>query len=181
MPPFASSCSANPFSPGAATPLPKGHNQVHTPPNEQTPLSGPAQPSAVPNDFSSVVMMMTQTLQAVQAQIQALTQLVTVMNQQQQQSLQQQPQLQATAPLTPSVPGAQNETKADSAGKLDLKWLPAMPFPAWKAWKDRITEIHEHGVWLGSFHQLGERVAQLFWTRNPRGCYKRSYGESFDA
>ena len=127
--------------------------QVHTPPNEQTPLSVPAQPSAVPNDFTSVVMMMAQTLQAVQAQTQALTQLATVISQQQQQqqSLQQQPQPQATAPPTPSVAGTQSETKADSAGKLDLKWLPAMPLPAWRTWKDRITEIHEYGVWLEAF------------------------------
>ena len=53
-------------------------------------------------------MMMAQTLQAVQAQTQALTQLATVISQQ----------------------GTQSETKADSAGKLDFNWLPAMPLPA---------------------------------------------------
>ena len=47
--------------------------------------------------------------------------------------------------------GTHSETKADSAGKLDLKWLPAMPLPAWRTWKDRITEIHEYGVWLEAF------------------------------
>ena len=26
-----------------------------------------------------------------------------------------------------------------------------MPLPAWKTWKDRITEIHEYGVWLEAF------------------------------
>ena len=161
-PPSASPCSPpNPFSPGAVSPLQSREEaaerpqvfQVHTPPNEQTPLSVPAQPSAVPNDFTSVVMMMAQTLQAVQAQTQALTQLATVISQQQQQqqSLQQQPQPQATAPPTPSVAGTHSETKADSVGKLDLKWLPAMPLPAWRTWKDRITEIHEYGVWLEAF------------------------------
>ena len=165
-PPSASPCSPpNPFSPGAVSPLQSREEaaagsaerpqvfQVHTPPNEQTPLSVPAQPSAVPNDFTSVVMMTAQTLQAVQAQTQALTQLATVISQQQQQqqSLQQQPQPQATAPPTPSVAGTHSETKADSAGKLDLKWLPAMPLPAWRTWKDRITEIHEYGVWLEAF------------------------------
>ena len=84
------------------------------------------QPSAVPSDFTSVVMMMAQTLQAVQAQTQAMTQLATVISQQQQQQQslqqqQQQPQPQATAPLAPSVSGTQSETKADSAGKLDLE------------------------------------------------------------
>ena len=166
--PSASPCSPpNPFSPGAVSPLQAREEaaagsaerpqvfQVHTPPNEQTPLSVPTQPFAVPSDFTSVVMMMAQTLQAVQAQTQAMTQLATVISQQQQQSLQQQqqpqPQPQATAPLAPSVSGTQSEKKADSAGKLDLKWLPAMPLPAWKTWKDRITEIHEYGVWLETF------------------------------
>ena len=120
-PPSASPCSPpNPFGPGAVSPLQSGEEaagdsaerpqvfQVHTPPNEQTPLSVPAQPSTVPNNFTSVVKMMAQSCKQCSANP-SFDPVATVMSQQQQQSLQLQPQPQATAPPTPSVAGIHSD------------------------------------------------------------------------
>ena len=150
----------NPFSPGAVSPLqplaasssgPQVY-QVHTPPNE-TASSGAQVPFSGHQELGPIMAMMAQTLQAVQAQTQAVTQLASVLanQQQQQQQHQQQPQVpQFAAPPSVSAPLGAGE-RVEGAGKLDMKWLPPMPLPGWKAWKDRITEIHEYSVWLEAF------------------------------
>ena len=97
---------ANPFSPAARSPLqpaaateatsgtagPQVY-QVSTPRDDPTAAVGP---TVATSDLSAVMGMMAQTLQAVQAQTQAVTQLVSVLASQQQQQ-------QRPAPPPPPV------------------------------------------------------------------------------
>ena len=127
---------ANPFSPGARSPLqppaatqatsgPQVY-QVSTPRDDPTSAVGP---TVATSDLSAVMGMMAQTLQAVQAQTQAVTQLVSVIaSQQQQQQQQQQPPLPPVAAgSTQSPEGTQGLVRTPAVAVTVLpvvRWIP---------------------------------------------------------
>ena len=76
-------------------------------------------------------------LQAVQAQTQALIQLATVISQHSNSN-----SLCSSSRKLPLPRPVWQEHKA-------RRRQPCLP--AWRTWKDRITEIHEYGVWLEAF------------------------------
>ena len=158
---------ANPFSPGARSPLqppaatqatsgPQVY-QVSTPRDDPTSAVGP---TVATSDLSAVMGMMAQTLQAVQAQTHAVRQLVSVIaSQQQQQQQQQQPPLPpAAAGSTQSPEGTQGLVRtpavsSDSAAgrPLDPRWIPSVPEAQFTSWRTRVEEITGFWAWCEAF------------------------------
>ena len=162
---------ANPFSPAARSPLqpaaateatsgtagPQVY-QVSTPRDDPTAAVGP---TVATSDLSAVMGMMAQTLQAVQAQTQAVTQLVSVLASQQQQQQQQRP----VPPPPPVAAGSTQSSEvtqglvrtpavsSDSAAgrPLDPKWIPSVPEAQFTSWRTRVEEITGFWAWCEAF------------------------------